>query len=70
MQARLKTPEAKEAYRRRGPTIETVFGNGKHNWNFTRFTGAGLKRAQADWAFHGIVHNLSKIINRLAAQPG
>ena len=70
MQARLKTPEAKEAYRRRGPTIETVFGNGKHNWNFTRFTGAGLKRAQADWAFHGIVHNLSKIIKRLAAQPG
>lgn len=70
MQARLKTREAKEAYRRRGPTIETVFGNGKHNWNFTRFTGAGLQRAQADWAFHGIVHNLSKIINRLAAQPG
>ena len=69
MQARLSTPEAMAAYRRRGPTIETVFGNGKHNWKFTRFTGAGLKRAQADWAFHGIVHNLSKIINRLAAQP-
>ena len=68
MQARLRTPEAMAAYRRRGPTIETVFGNGKHNWNFKRFTGAGLKRAQADWAFHGIVHNLSKIINRLAAQ--
>jgi Transposase DDE domain len=70
MQARLKTAEALAAYRRRGPTIETVFGNSKHNWNFTRFTGVGLRRAQTDWAFHGIVHNLSKIINRLTAQPG
>jgi transposase len=70
MQARLKTPQAMAAYRRRGPTIETVFGNGKHNWNFTRFSGAGLRRAQAEWAFHGLVHNLNKIINRLAAEPG
>jgi hypothetical protein len=46
-----------------------VFGHGKHNWNFRRFTGCGLQRAQAEWAFHGAVHNIAKIITQLAAQP-
>jgi hypothetical protein len=70
MRARLKTPDGIAAYRQRGRIIETVFGHGKHNWNFTRFTGRGLQRAQAEWAFHGAVHNIAKIINHIAAQPG
>jgi transposase len=62
MAARLRTEDAIQAYRRRGPIAETVFGHAKHNLRFTRFTGCGLKRAEADWAFHGIVHNIGKII--------
>ncbi len=62
MAARLRTEDAIQAYRRRGPIAETVFGHGKHNLGFTRFTGCGLTRAEADWAFHGIVHNIGKII--------
>jgi transposase len=69
MQDRLKTPDGIAAYRQRGRIIETVFGHGKHNWNFRRFTGCGLQRAQAEWAFHGAVHNIAKIITQLAAQP-
>jgi transposase len=70
MRARLATPEGITAYRQRGRIIETVFGHQKHNWRFTRFTGAGQERAQSDWAFHGAVHNLAKIINQIAAEPG
>jgi transposase len=69
MRARLKTPDGIDAYRQRGRIIETVFGHGKHNWNFRRFTGCGLQRVQAEWAFHGAVHNISKIISQIAAQP-
>jgi Transposase DDE domain len=69
MRARLKTPDGIAAYRQRGRIIETVFGHGKHNWNFTRFTGCGLRRAETEWAFHGAVHNLAKIVSQLAAQP-
>lgn len=70
MRDRLTTPDGIAAYRQRGRIIETVFGHGKHNWGFTRFTGVGLKRARADWQFHGAVHNLSKIINRARNEPG
>jgi transposase len=69
MRARLKTPDGIALYRQRGRIIETVFGHGKHNWNFRRFTGCGLQRAQAEWAFHGAVHNIAKIISQIAAQP-
>jgi transposase len=69
MRARLKTPDGIAAYRQRGRIIETVFGHGKHNWNFRRFTGCGLQRAEAEWAFHGAVHNIAKIISQIAAQP-
>jgi transposase len=69
MRVRLKTPDGIDAYRQRGRIIETVFGHGKHNWNFRRFTGCGLQRAQAEWAFHGAVHNIAKIISQIAAQP-
>ena len=69
MRDRLKTPDGIAVYRQRGRIIETVFGHGKHNWNFRRFTGCGLQRAQAEWAFHGAVHNIAKIITQLAAQP-
>ena len=62
MAARLRTEDGIKAYRQRGAIAETVFGHGKYNLGFTRFTGRGLDRAEADWAFHGIVHNIGKII--------
>lgn len=69
MRDRLRTPDAMATYRQRGRIIETVFGHGKHNLRFTRFTGCGLARARAEWTFHTTVHNLSKIISKVAGEP-
>ena len=65
MRARLKTADGIAAYRQRGRIVETIFGHHKHNWKFTRFTGTGLKRAEAEWAFHGAVHNLAKAVRQM-----
>lgn len=70
MRARLATPDGITAYRQRGRIAETVFGHGKHNLGFRRFTGPGLDRANAEWTFHAAVHNLSKIINHGGLRPG
>jgi transposase len=69
MRDRLRTPEGMASYRQRGPIIETVFGHGKHNLRFTRFTGCGLARARAEWTFHTTVHNLAKIMGKIAGEP-
>ena len=68
MRARLKTADGIAAYRQRGRIVETIFGHHKHNWKFTRFTGTGLKRAEAEWAFHGAVHNLAKAVRQMTIQ--
>jgi hypothetical protein len=70
MRARLATPNGITAYRQRGRIAETVFGHGKHNLGFRRFTGPGLDRANAEWTFHAAVHNLSKIINHGGLRAG
>lgn len=62
MAHQLRTPEGIAQYRQRSHIAETPFGHAKHNLGFRRFTSRGLPRAQAEWAFHGAVHNLFKAI--------
>lgn len=59
---RLRTPEGIATYRQRSHIAETPFGHGKHNLGFRRFTSRGLRRATAEWNFHGAVNNLFKAI--------
>ena len=59
---RLRTPEGIATYRQRSHIAETPFGHGKHNLGFRRFTSRGLRRAAAEWNFHGAVNNLFKAI--------
>lgn len=69
MRHRLRTPEGITTYAQRSHIAETPFGHAKYNLNFRRFTGRGLARACSEWAFHGAVHNIGKILGHLAAAP-
>lgn len=62
MRHRLRTPEGIARYRQRGHIAETPFGHAKHNLGFRRFSRRGLTAVTSEWTFHGLVHNLSKII--------
>ena len=62
MAHRLRTPEGIATYRQRSHIAETPFGHGKHNLGFRRFTSRGVRRAAAEWNFHGAVNNLFKAI--------
>jgi hypothetical protein len=62
MRHRLRTPEGIALYRQRGHLAETPFGHAKHNLGFRRFSRRGLTAVTSEWTFHGLVHNLSKII--------
>lgn len=62
MAHRLATEEGATAYAQRSHIAETPFGHAKHNMGFRRFTGRGLPRATAEFALHGLVHNLTKAI--------
>ena len=63
MAHRLATPQGASDYARRSHIAETPFGHAKHNLGFRRFTGRGLNKASAEFAFHAMVHNLFKAIN-------
>lgn len=69
MRERLATPDGIATYRTRSHIAETPFGHAKHNLGFRRFTGRGLDRAASEWSFHAAVHNIGKILTRLAAAP-
>lgn len=62
MAARLLTDEGHAAYSQRSHIAETPFGWAKHTLGFRRFTGRGLARAEAEFAFHALVHNLCKAL--------
>jgi transposase len=66
MTHRLRTPEGIAAYRQRSHIAETPFGHAKHNLGFRRFTGRGTTRATAEFAFHAMVHNLTKAFTHTA----
>ena len=44
------------------PHRRNPFGHGKHILGFRRFTSRGLRRAAAEWNYHGAVNNLFKAI--------
>jgi len=71
MGERLKpgTP-GRETYKRRGATVETVFGNVKQTLGFRRFTRRGLQAAKDEWMLIAAVFNLRRIaVNQGIALP-
>lgn len=63
MAYRLATEKGRALYSQRSHIAETPFGQAKHNLRFRRFTGRGIVRAEAEFAFHAMVHNIIKAIN-------
>lgn len=64
---RLKQPGAAAVYKRRGATVEPVIGTITNTRNGRRLSRRGLDAARHEWAFHGIVHNLLRLITVTAA---
>ena len=69
MAHRLRTPEGHELYKQRSHIAETPFAHAKHNLGFRRFTSRGIDRAAAEFSFHALVHNLTKLIGCGAMAP-
>jgi len=59
---KLDSPEGKERYKQRLPDVEGVFGNIKHNLNFTVFRLRGLTGAIIEWNLISMAHNLKKML--------
>jgi hypothetical protein len=64
LKARMETIEAKLLYRKRGQTIERVFGDFKEHRNLRRFRGRGIGRARAQLGLTVLGHNL-RVIHKL-----
>lgn len=56
--AKMQSPPNKEAYRKRGQTIERPFADAKGHRNFDRLHGRGLKRAHAEVGLLVLAQNI------------
>lgn len=57
----LRTEKGSELRKRRGVDVETVFGNIKRNFGFTRFTLRGLEKVELEWRLVATGHNIRKL---------
>jgi len=61
MERKLATEEGRAIYKKRGQTVEPVFGQIKEGRGFSRFSGRGLPACTSEWKFMCAVHNLLKL---------
>jgi hypothetical protein len=61
MQRKLLTKRGRDLYRRRGQTIEPVFGQLKEIQGAGRLMVRGFTAGTGEWALHGVAHNLKKL---------
>jgi transposase len=61
MDAKLKQEHNAELYKKRGHTIEPVFGNIKANLGYRRFTLRSLPAVNSEWRLICTAHNLLKL---------
>lgn len=59
-----------EMRRRRATDVETVFGDLKRNWGFTRFTLRGLNKVAHEWRLLMMGHNMRKLARAIKSQFG
>jgi hypothetical protein len=75
LRERMKQPEAKEKYRKRGCTVERRFGDWKTHCGLQRFSGQTPERADAQVGLTVLAHNLQtleklRIKKERQADPG
>ena len=61
MQRKLRTKSGRIRYRRRGASVEPVFGQMKDLQGARRFSMRGLDRCRGEWLLDAAVHNLRKL---------
>ena len=61
MDRKLRTKHGRERYRRRGASVEPVFGQMKDCQGARRFSMRGLERCRGEWNLHAAVHNMRKL---------
>ncbi len=61
MDRKLRTKRGRAVYRRRGASVEPVFGQMKDRQGAGRFSMRGLERCQGEWQLDAAVHNLRKL---------
>lgn len=61
MLAKLATPRGRRLYKKRGASIEPIFGNTKHNRGIRRFARRGLTAVDSEWKLIAATHNLLKL---------
>lgn len=59
---KLSSEEGKATYKRRGQTVEPVFGQIKEGQGFRQFTCRGLEACRAEWLLMAAVHNIAKLM--------
>ena len=61
MERKLLTKRGRDLYRRRGQTVEPVFGQMKGTQGADRFMVRGLTACAGEWTLHCVAHNLKKL---------
>jgi transposase len=61
MDRKLRTRHGRDRYRRRGASVEPVFGQMKDRQDARHFSMRGLERCRGEWNLHAAVHNLRKL---------
>jgi len=61
MDRKLRTKHGRERYRRRGASVEPVFGQMKDRQGARHFSMRGLERCRGEWNLHAAVHNMRKL---------
>ena len=61
MERKVRTKRGRARYRRRGATVEPVFGQVKDRQGARRFSMRGRERCRGEWLLDAAVHNLRKL---------
>ena len=61
MAAKLRTDEGKAIYKKRGQTVEPIFGQHKDGRGIRRLARRGLKAGGSEWSLINTTHNLLKL---------
>jgi len=61
MDRKLRTNHGRERYRRRGASVEPVFGQMKDRQDARHFSMRGLERCRGEWNLQAAVHNIRKL---------
>ncbi|MEO7431665.1 MAG: transposase [Dokdonella sp.] len=60
MRERIDSESGKEQYGRCFATVESVFGNVRHNKRLDRFTLRGQRKVDGQWKLFALAYNLEK----------